>query len=86
MLSVGDTELNLSTHPSVILVIGVNGVGKTTTIGKIAKQLTSQGKKVMLVAGIPSGRLPQTSWKSGRAEAARPSSASTRGRTRLRGV
>ena len=46
-----DTELNLSTHPSVILVIGVNGVGKTTTIGKIAKQLTSQGKKVMLVAG-----------------------------------
>ena len=51
MLSVGDTELNLSTHPSVILVIGVNGVGKTTTIGKIAKQLTSQGKKVMLVAG-----------------------------------
>ena len=51
MLSVGDTELNLSTHPSVILVIGVNGVGTTTTIGKIAKQLTSQGKKVMLVAG-----------------------------------
>ena len=51
MLSVGDTELNLSTHPSVILVIGVNGVGKTTTIGKIAKQLTAQGKKVMLVAG-----------------------------------
>ena len=51
MLSVGDTELNLSTHPSVILVIGVNGVGKTTTIGKIAKQLTSQGKKVMRGAG-----------------------------------
>ena len=51
MLSVGDTELKLSTHPSVILVIGVNGVGKTTTIGKIAKQLTAQGKKVMLVAG-----------------------------------
>ena len=51
MLQVGDTALNLSTHPGVILVIGVNGVGKTTTIGKIAKQLTSQGKKVMLVAG-----------------------------------
>ena len=51
MLSLGDTELKLSTHPSVILVIGVNGVGKTTTIGKIAKQLTAQGKKVMLVAG-----------------------------------
>ncbi len=51
MLKVGSTELNLSTTPSVILVIGVNGVGKTTTIGKIAKQLTNQGKKVTLVAG-----------------------------------
>ena len=51
MLEVGDTELNLTTKPSVILVIGVNGVGKTTTIGKIAKQLTDQGKKVLLVAG-----------------------------------
>lgn len=50
MLSVGDPELNLSTHPSVILVIGVNGVGKTTTIGKIAKQQVEQGKKVLLVA------------------------------------
>mgnify|MGYP002552320549 CR=1 FL=1 len=47
----GGQELRLTTKPSVILVIGVNGVGKTTTIGKIAKQLTSQGKKVMLVAG-----------------------------------
>ena len=51
MLNVGDTELNLSTKPSVILVIGVNGVGKTTTIGKIAKQLVDQGKNVLLVAG-----------------------------------
>ena len=51
MLNVGDTALNLSTHPSVILVIGVNGVGKTTTIGKIAKQQVDQGKKVLLVAG-----------------------------------
>ena len=51
MLNVGDTALNLSTTPSVILVIGVNGVGKTTTIGKIAKQLVDQGKKVTLVAG-----------------------------------
>jgi fused signal recognition particle receptor len=50
MLSVGDTALDLSTNPSVILVVGVNGVGKTTTIGKIAKQLTGQGKKVLLVA------------------------------------
>ena len=51
MLSVGETVLDLSTTPSVVLVIGVNGVGKTTTIGKIANQLVSQGKKVMLVAG-----------------------------------
>ena len=50
MLSVGDTALDLSTSPSVILVVGVTGVGKTTTIGKIAKQLTGQGKKVLLVA------------------------------------
>ena len=51
MLNVGDTTLNISTNPSVILVIGVNGVGKTTTIGKIAKQMVDQGKNVMLVAG-----------------------------------
>lgn len=51
MLNVGDTQLKLDTKPSVILVIGVNGVGKTTTIGKIANQLVKQGKKVMLVAG-----------------------------------
>ena len=50
MLNVGDTALNLTTTPSVVLVIGVNGVGKTTTIGKIATQLTRQGKKVLLVA------------------------------------
>ncbi len=51
MLNVGDTQLNLSTKPAVILVIGVNGVGKTTTIGKIAKQQVDAGKKVLLVAG-----------------------------------
>ena len=51
MLQVGDTTLNLQTKPSVILVIGVNGVGKTTTIGKIAAQLTGEGKNVLLVAG-----------------------------------
>ncbi len=51
MLNVGDTALNLSTTPSIILVIGVNGVGKTTTIGKIAKQLVDAGKRVTLVAG-----------------------------------
>ena len=51
MLSVGSALLDLSTKPTVILVIGVNGVGKTTTIGKIAAQLTKQGKNVLLVAG-----------------------------------
>ena len=51
MLNVGDTARALDTSPSVILVIGVNGGGKTTTIGKIATQLTKQGKNVLLVAG-----------------------------------
>ena len=50
MVSVGDTTLNLSTQPSMVLVIGVNGVGKTTTIGKIAHQLKEDGKKVVLCA------------------------------------
>ena len=51
MLNVGDTQLNLQTKPSVVLVIGVNGVGKTTTIGKLATRLVGEGKKVLLVAG-----------------------------------
>lgn len=51
MLDVGDSALNLSTKPSVVLVIGVNGVGKTTTIGKLAAKFTAQGKKVLLAAG-----------------------------------
>lgn len=49
MLSGGE-RLNLSTKPSIILVIGVNGVGKTTTIGKLAAQLKNEGKKVILGA------------------------------------
>ncbi len=47
----GDTRLKLDTRPAVILVIGVNGVGKTTTIGKLASRLTGEGKKVLLCAG-----------------------------------
>ena len=48
---IGEHEpLNLSTKPSVILVIGVNGVGKTTSIGKIANDLKSKGKKVVVAA------------------------------------
>lgn len=46
----GGQELQLSTKPSVILVIGVNGVGKTTTIGKMAARMTTEGKKVILGA------------------------------------
>ena len=50
MLNVGSPALKLDTKPSVVLVIGVNGVGKTTTIGKIANQLRTEGKKVLLCA------------------------------------
>lgn len=46
----GGQELNINTKPSVILVIGVNGVGKTTTIGKLANNLREDGKKVLLSA------------------------------------
>lgn len=46
----GGEELNINTKPSIILVIGVNGVGKTTTIGKLANHLRSQGKTVLLAA------------------------------------
>lgn len=46
----GGEELNISTKPSIILVIGVNGVGKTTTIGKLANNLRLQGKRVVLAA------------------------------------
>lgn len=46
----GSDELNLNTKPSVILVIGVNGVGKTTTIGKMAASFKNQGKQVILGA------------------------------------
>lgn len=50
MLNVGDTNLKLGTRPSVVLVIGVNGVGKTTTIGKLAAQLKKEGNRVLLSA------------------------------------
>lgn len=46
----GDTSLHLTSSPTVILVIGVNGVGKTTTIGKLAAQLKAEGKTVLLGA------------------------------------
>ena len=49
-LEVGDSRLDTSTRPTVVLVIGVNGVGKTTTIGKLAHRLKGEGKKVLLCA------------------------------------
>ena len=50
-LEVGDSALVLEGKPAVVLVIGVNGVGKTTSIGKLAAQLKAEGKKVLLCAG-----------------------------------
>ena len=50
-LDVGDPAMDLSTQPSVVLIIGVNGVGKTTSIGKLAARYKSEGKKVLLCAG-----------------------------------
>ncbi len=50
ILEIADPSLNIETKPSVILVVGVNGVGKTTSIGKIANNLVKQGKKVVIAA------------------------------------
>ena len=50
ILDVTDINLHLNTKPSVILVVGVNGVGKTTSIGKIANRLAKDGKKVVVAA------------------------------------
>ena len=51
MLAVGEPGLDLSGKPAVILMIGVNGVGKTTTIGKLANRLKADGNRVLLAAG-----------------------------------
>ena len=50
MMDVGDTALDLSTTPSVVLFIGVNGVGKTTSIGKLGSRLKGEGKRVLFCA------------------------------------
>ena len=81
-MDVGDTALKLDTKPSVCIFIGVNGVGKTTSIGKVAASLKKQGKRVLRrTRSAPP--LP-ISWKSGRSGPAARSSASTRGRTPAR--
>ena len=51
MLGASENTLKLDTTPSVVIMVGVNGVGKTTTIGKLAARLKSEGKKVLLCAG-----------------------------------
>ncbi len=51
ILNVGSRELKLDTKPALILMVGVNGVGKTTTIGKLARHFRDDGKKVMMCAG-----------------------------------
>jgi fused signal recognition particle receptor len=51
ILTAGSKSLSLTTSPAVVLVVGVNGTGKTTTIGKLAHRLRADGKKVMLAAG-----------------------------------
>ena len=51
LLAVGDTALDLADKPAVVLMIGVNGVGKTTTIGKLAHRLKAEGNRVLLAAG-----------------------------------
>ena len=50
-MTVSDAALDLSTSPSVVLFIGVNGVGKTTSIGKLGNQLKKEGKRVLFCAG-----------------------------------
>ena len=51
VLNIDERELKLNTKPSIILVVGVNGVGKTTTIGKLATKLKAEGKSILLCAG-----------------------------------
>ena len=60
-MNVGDGALDLSTSPSVVLFIGVNGVGKTTTIGKMAAYLRGEGKQSSSAPPTPSGPPPPSS-------------------------
>ena len=59
-MDVGETAYEFENRKSVVLVIGVNGVGKTTSVGKLAGKLKDQGKKVVLAA-TPSARRPGNS-------------------------
>ena len=78
MLQTGESSLKLDTKPSVILMVGVNGVGKTTTIGKLASQLKAEGKRSCSARATPSARPRPSSWRSGRSAPERRSSATRR--------
>ena len=67
----GGLELKLENKPAIIMMIGVNGEGKTTTIGKLAKNFMDEGKKVVVAPQILSVRPQSTSLKSGPTAAAR---------------
>ena len=82
-LSSANPVLKLETELSVILVIGVNGVGKTTTIGKLAYKYKNLGKKVLLCAEIRFGRRLASNWPSGPRAPARISCAVKTAQTRL---
>lgn len=81
MLNVGDPALKLDTKPSVILVIGVNGVGKTTTIGKLATSCTIRARRSCCARATRSAPRQPISLRSGRSVRTATSSASTRART-----
>ena len=80
-MEAGDTALKLDTRPSVILVVGVNGVGKTTTIGKLASRLTADGKRSCSAPGTPSAPPRRSSSPCGRSAPAVISSATRRAAT-----
>lgn len=69
--SVLDNKLNIEPSPAVVLVVGVNGVGKTTTIGKLSNNFRKQGKKVLIAAGdtFRAGAIEQLEEWSNRSEA-----------------
>ena len=64
-MNVGETDYEFEHRKSVILVVGVNGVGKTTSVGKLAGKLKDQGKKVVLAAADTFRWLRENSWLSG---------------------
>ena len=64
-MDVGETAYRFETEKSVVLVIGVNGVGKTTSVGKLAGKLRTRGKRSCLRQRIPSAQRRETSCRSG---------------------